>query len=47
MNDMRKMISIDLECWNIFGYVCQEPEDVIDGLTDYLDFIVILKTKKD
>ena len=37
-------ISIDLiSGWNIFGYVCQEPEDVIDGLTDYLDFIVLVK----
>ena len=25
---------------NIFGYVCQEPKDVIDGLADYQDFIV-------
>lgn len=37
-------ISIDLTSgWNIFGYVCQDPKDVIDGLTDYLDFIVIVK----
>ena len=40
-------ISIDLESgWNIFGYVCQEPEDVIDGLADYLDFIVIVKNQE-
>jgi len=37
-------ISIDLQSgWNLFGYVCQEPEDVIDGLSSYLDFIVIVK----
>jgi hypothetical protein len=29
--------------WNIFGYVCQQPDDVIEALTDYLDFIVIVK----
>lgn len=40
-------ISIDLiSGWNIFGYVCEEPEDVIDGLTDYLDFIVIVKNQE-
>ena len=40
-------ISIDLESgWNIFGYVCQEPKDVIDGLTDYQDFIVIVKNQE-
>lgn len=40
-------ISIDLiSGWNIFGYVCQEPKDVIDGLTDYLDFIVIVKNQE-
>ena len=27
----------EISGWNIFGYVCQEPEDVIHGLTDYLD----------
>ena len=37
-------ISIDLQSgWNLFGYVCQEPEDVIDGLSSYLDLIVIVK----
>jgi hypothetical protein len=37
-------ISIDLQSgWNLFGYVCQEPEDVIDALSSYLDFIVIVK----
>lgn len=37
-------VSIDLqEGWNMFGYVCQEPVDVIDGLSIYTDFIVIVK----
>jgi len=37
-------VAIDLqEGWNMFGYVCLEPIDAIDGLSNYTDFIVIVK----
>lgn len=37
-------ISIDLEQgWNMFGYICNEPIDVIDGLLNYYDDILIVK----
>jgi hypothetical protein len=37
-------ISIDLqEGWGIFGYGCQDPIDVIDGLTNYENVIVLVK----
>lgn len=37
-------LSIDLENgWNMIGCVCDEPIDVIDGLSEYADLIVIVK----
>jgi len=37
-------VSIDLEQgWNMFGYICNEPIDVIDGLLNYYDDILIVK----
>ena len=37
-------VSIDLqEGWNMFGYVCQEPIDVVDGLSTYTDVISLVK----
>ena len=40
----QNIVSIDLQLgWNMFGYICQEPEDVVDGLSDYTDLIVIVK----
>lgn len=40
-------ISIHLTAgWNMIGYVCEEPQDVVSGLSDYFDLIIIAKDQE-